>query len=78
MYASGQSVVYEHLVKLLSLKGKPKRVKSVSQLARIEEYHNITDIYLWLRWGTSQSVMVKLLIGVLYSTYLFLLQHAIS
>ena len=50
LYASGQLVGYEHLVKLLGLRGKPKRVYSVSQLAKIEDYHSITDMYLWLRY----------------------------
>ena len=46
MYVSGQSVVCEHLMKL---HGEPMSVRTVGQLARIEDYHNITDIYLWLR-----------------------------
>ena len=49
MYASGQPVVYEHLVKMLGLRGKPGGVSNIGQLAMIEDYHNVTDIYLWLR-----------------------------
>jgi hypothetical protein len=42
-------VVYEHLVKLLGVRGKPGGVSNIGQLARMEDCHSVTDTYLWLR-----------------------------
>ena len=58
LYSSGQSVAYEYLVKLLGLQGAPKRAHSIGQLARIEDHHNITDIYLWLRYMSWSSYIL--------------------
>lgn len=49
LYASGELMTFAHLKRLIGLNKTPKKLTSVSQLAKIEQQHSVIDIYLWLR-----------------------------
>ena len=57
--------MYGDLKRLLGLRGQPKRVDSVSQLAKMEEQHDITDIYLWLRCVSTSCLVVEYIMSVI-------------